>query len=516
MRSVNIINGNIITLNSQHPQVDSLSIDDGKIISINKTSSKFKTLDLKGATVIPGFIDAHFHLKNYGKRLEQIDLKDIQSLKEIKSIIINKLKDIKKGEWVLGFGWDQNLWDKKLFPDASFLNNISPDHPMYLTRIDGHAAWVNNNAIKKINSTSENLSTIDGGKVINDCIMIDNAMSPFKNYLPKEDKEQVKKWIHRAAHNALNMGITGVHDAWQDKTIVQAIMELIQENKFPIRCYGMLAGNDQQLLNQYFKDGHYHNKYYTIRSVKAFIDGALGSRGAALHEPYCDDHNNCGLILISKEEFSNLASLCYKNNFQLNTHAIGDRGNDYVLQHYGNTLGENNNKRWRIEHAQMVSDNEIIRFKKYNILPSMQPTHCTSDMRWLPERIGNHRLKLISRWQSFIDAGLKIPGGSDCPIEAGNPLFEFYAAVTRQDHSGWPIKGFQSQEKVNRENALKMFTTWAAYGGFDENRRGKIEVGYDADLTIMDQDILKVKTKNILNSKILYTIVNGDILKNQQ
>jgi len=291
-------------------------------------------------------------------------------------------------------------------------------------------------------------------------------------------------------------------------------MELIQENKFPIRCYGMLAGNDQQLLNKYFIKGHYYNEYYTIRSVKAFIDGALGSRGAALQEPYCDDHNNCGLILISKEEFSNLANLCYKNNFQLNTHAIGDRGNDYVLKHYGNTLGENNKKRWRIEHAQMVSDNEIEHFKKYNILPSMQPTHCTSDMRWLPERIGDHRLKLISRWQSFINAGLKIPGGSDCPIEAGNPLFEFYAAVTRQDHSGWPVKGFQSQEKVNRENALKMFTTWAAYGGFDEHKRGKIAIGYDADLTIMDYNILNVDTKEILKSKILYTIVNGKKINN--
>jgi len=514
MRSMNLINGNIITLNSQCPQIDSLSIDAGKIISINKISSKFKTLDLKGATVIPGFIDAHFHLKNYGKRLEQVDLKDIKSLKEIRAIIKNKLKKIKKGDWVLGFGWDQNLWKKKSFPDSDFLDTIAPDHPIYLTRIDGHAAWVNNNAINKTNYSSGELNNIVGGKVINDCIMVDNSMNVFKNFLPKEDKTQVKKWIHQAAHNALNMGITGVHDAWQDQTTVEAIMELIQENKFPIRCYGMLAGNDQQLLNQYFTEGHYQNEYYTIRSVKAFIDGALGSRGAALHEPYCDDHNNCGLILISKEDFSNLANLCYKNNFQLNTHAIGDRGNDYVLEHYGNTLGKNNNRRWRIEHAQMVSDNEIERFKKYNILPSMQPTHCTSDMRWLPERIGEHRLKLISRWQSFINAGLKIPGGSDCPIELGNPLFEFYAAVTRQDHSGWPIKGFQSQEKVNRENALKMFTSWAAYGGFDEDKRGKIAIGYDADLTILDHDILNIDSKKILKSKILYTIVNGKKINN--
>ena len=307
------------------------------------------------------------------------------------------------------------------------------------------------------------------------------------------------------------MGITGVHDAWQDRTTVEAIIELINENKFPIRCYGMLSGNDRQLLNEFFKKGHYHNDYLTIRSVKAFIDGALGSRGAALHEPYCDDQHNCGLILISKEEFANLAKLCYKNNFQLNTHAIGDRGNDYALTHYANTVGKNNDCRWRIEHAQMVGDSDIMRFKEFNILPSMQPSHCTSDMKWLPERIGEHRLNLISRWQSFINAGLKIPGGSDCPIETGNPLFEFYAAVTRQDHKGWPKEGFQSQEKVNRKNALKMFTTWAAFGGFDENRRGKIKEGFDADLTIIDNNILSVDPKDIIKSKILYTIINGEI-----
>ena len=256
----------------------------------------------------------------------------------------------------------------------------------------------------------------------------------------------------------------------------QIIAELIQENKFSIRCYGMLGSNDNNLLEHYFSKGHYENRYYTIRSVKAFVDGALGSRGAALHEPYCDDHHNCGLILISKQEFNNLAQNCFKNNFQLNTHAIGDRGNSYVLDCYAKAVKKNNNRRWRIEHAQMVSDSDLSMFKNYNILPSMQPSHCTSDMPWLKERIGTDRLPLISRWQSFIDLGLKIPGGSDCPIETGNPLFEFYAAVTRQNHQGLPKGGWQPQEKISKNNALKMFTTWAAYGGFDENRRGKINM----------------------------------------
>ena len=315
-------------------------------------------------------------------------------------------------------------------------------------------------------------------------------MNPFKSFLPKESKNNVKDWILLAAQKAVKMGITTVHDAWQDRTIVESIQELIQENKLPLRCYGMLAGNDQSLLNDFFKNGHYKNEYLTIRSVKAFIDGALGSRGAALHEPYCDDTNNCGLILISKEDFRNLAQLCYKNNYQLNTHAIGDRGNTYVLDHYASVVGKNNDRRWRIEHAQMVSDEDMVKFKKYNIVPSMQPSHCTSDMHWLPERIGNHRLKLISRWQSFINMGVKIPGGSDCPIEAGNPLFEFYAAVTRQDHTSFPEMGFQPQEKVISDDALKMFTKWGAYGSFNEHHQGQISPGFNGDLTIISDDIL--------------------------
>ena len=214
----------------------------------------------------------------------------------------------------------------------------------------------------------------------------------------------------------------------------------------------------------------------------------------------------------SKDEFNDLAQDCFNNNFQLNTHAIGDRGNSYVLDCYAKTVRTNNDRRWRIEHAQMVADNDLDKFKEFNILPSMQPSHCTSDMPWLDDRIGEHRLPLISRWQSFINLGLKIPGGSDCPIETGNPLFEFYAAVTRQNHAGFPYDGWQPQEKISKLNALKMFTTWAAYGAFDESRRGKIEVGYDADLTILSHDLLKISTSDVLNTNVLGTIVNGKII----
>ena len=512
MESYNLVNANIITLNASLQTANTITISNGKIESINQPNNLYKTLDLNGHTLIPGFIDAHFHLKNFGKRLDMLNLKGLKSLEEIESQIRSKLSSLKSDQWLIGFGWDQNLWESKDYPDASFLNQIAPDNPVYLTRIDGHSSWVNDCAIYSTGYTVDEIKKQEGADVINGCIMIDHAMNSFKHCLPTDTKDQVKEWIKTAIKKTIEMGITGVHDAWQDATTVLAIQELIQENNFPIRCYGMLGSNDPALLNEFFKKGHYKTDYLTIRSVKAFIDGALGSRGAALHEPYCDDKHNCGLILISNEAFKQLAKDCDNYNFQLNTHAIGDRGNSYVLDHYTQFLKPNNDKRWRIEHAQMVNEKDLYRFKEHSILPSMQPSHCTSDMNWMLDRIGENRLKMISRWQSFINLGIPIPGGSDCPIESGNPLFEFYAAVTRQDHYGWPERGFQSQEKVNRINALKMFTSWAAYGGFQDSNRGKIMQGYDADLTIIDNDILTIDYKEILNTKILYTIVNGKII----
>jgi len=512
MNSYNLINANIITLDDAAPQATSITINKGKIESINEINQQYKSIDLKGATVIPGFIDAHYHLKNYGKRLNQLDFKNITNEDEIINLINQKAKNLNPGEWILGFGWDQNLWGSKNFPPNNLLNSHFKHHPIYLTRIDGHSAWVNERAILKTGLALEKIKELEGGKIINNCIMIDNAMSPFQTIIPKDNFKNVKSWIKTAVKKTNEKGITGVHDAWQDRVTIDAIKDLISTGEFPIRCYGMLASSDDKLLNHYFKSGHYLNEYYSIRSVKAFIDGALGSRGAALHDPYNDDHSNCGLILISQEKFNLIAQGCYENNFQLNTHAIGDRGNDYVLNTYENTLPKNNTNRWRVEHAQMVSDGDIIRFKNHSILPSMQPSHCTSDMKWLHERIGKTRLSLISRWQSFLNHNIKIPGGSDCPIETGNPIFEFYAAVTRQDHDGWPKGGWQPQEKINRLNALKMFTKWAAYGAFEENKRGKLKTNYDADITVLSHNILTVPHKEILATKILYTIVNGEIV----
>jgi len=515
MNHYNLINGNIITVDDHFQKATSITIQDGKIVNIDKPQSNIETIDLKGATLIPGFTDSHFHLKNFGKRLEQLQLKGVEAAQKIAEMVRAKSKKLPKGSWITGFGWDQTLWEDGKFPESDILNQVTPHHPLMLTRIDGHSIWVNDLALKLSGYDVNNLHTPDGGQIINKCILLDNAMNPIWEAQPEDSFDDVKRWIKTAAVTASSRGITNVHDAWQDAYTIKAIQELIAEYDFPIRCYGMLASSDSGLLDSFFKSGYYKSELYTIRSVKAFIDGALGSRGAALLEPYSDDHCNCGLILISHEEFTELAQRCRDANFQLCTHAIGDRGNKMVLDIYANTIKNTFNHRWRIEHAQMVTDKDLPRFAEHQILPSMQPSHCTSDMRWIEERIAAHRSPRISRWQSFIDLGLPIPGGSDCPIEDGEPLFEYYAAITRQDHSGWPENGWQSQEKLNRMDALKMFTTWAAYGEFAEHKRGSIKIGYDADFTILSNVITECEPQDILNSKILGVVVNGTFVYNK-
>ncbi|MAX09795.1 MAG: hypothetical protein CMG13_02905, partial [Candidatus Marinimicrobia bacterium] len=406
-----------------------------------------------------------------------------------------------------------NLWESKDFPPSEFLNSISPNHPIILTRIDGHAAWVNENCLN-IAGYERSHGIPDGGKIINDCILIDNAMKIVSHLNQENTLVNVKQWIKNATDIIVKRGVCSVHDAWQNQTIIDAIHDLIREDEFPIRCYGMIDGSDRDLCDKFFNNGFFSSEKYNIRSVKAFIDGALGSRGAALIEPYSDDTHNCGLILITHDEFNNLAKRCADSNFQLNTHAIGDKGNQIVIDTYSNNI-KNSNHRWRIEHAQMVTSKDIDRMIENHIVPSMQPSHCTSDMNWLPDRIGQHRLHRISRWKTFINKGAKIAGGSDCPIEEGNPLFEFYAAITRQDHQGFPNKGFQEQECVSPIEALKMLTTWGARAEFQDSNKGIIKPGYKADLTVLSDNITTIDPSKILNTKVLATIVGGQFVFNQ-
>ena len=510
-KAYNIINANIITLNEKKPIATSLSINNGKIESINSINKKYPTINLKGFTITPGLVDSHFHLSNLGKRLEMINLKKMRSIDQIICQISKKVKEVDSGTFIHGFGWDQTKWDSQQFPSQEALDYFS-DNPIILTRIDGHALWVNQEAIDRSNYNT-NLIAPDGGEIVNGCIFIDNAMNNIRDIIPKNNKDDVKRWIITACNEAVKWGITNVHDAWQDPTIFESINNLSNSNNLPIRCYGMIGASHLELISKILNNGFHTNKNYTVRSVKAFIDGALGSRGAALLEPYTDALNSCGLILISHDEFIDIASKCADTNFQLCTHAIGDKGNKMVIDVYSKYYKENH--RWRIEHAQMIKYEDMLRCRDYQIIPSMQPSHCTSDMRWIQDRIGAHRTHRISRWKTFENLGLPIPGGSDCPIEDGNPLFEYYAAVTRKDHQGFPENGWHPEETLNRMSALKMFTQWAAYGEFAEHRRGSIKKNYDADLTILSNDITSCESNQILNTKVIMTIVGGKIVYSQ-
>ena len=511
---INLVNGNIITLDESCPSADTISLENGKISGINAIDHNHKSIDLQGATVIPGFTDSHFHLTNLGKQLDTLQLKDCRSSHEVAEKVLKKSAKMSHNDWIIGFGWDHNKWRDSHFPKADILNSLPISQPIMLNRIDGHSAWVNQKAME-LSGLDVTPNPPEGGDIINDCILIDNAMNPVQFVMPKPDESTVEKWINLALKIIIPRGITNIHDAWQDPVTVKVLQQMSANGKLPIRVYGMLGSSYPKLLKQFFKEGFFNSENYTIRSVKAFIDGALGSRGAALLEPYSDDHSNCGLILITHDEFEKLTIRCRDAGFQLCTHAIGDRGNKMVLDIYSEFIKELNNHRWRIEHAQMVCDEDIPRFAKAGIVPSMQPSHCTSDMPWLHDRLGSNRLHRISRWQSFIDAGCKIPGGSDCPIEEGNPIFEYYAAVTRKNHNGTPSDGWQKQEAVSRIDALKMFTTWAAYGEFAEHRRGKIRPGFDADLTFLNQDITECPEKEILKTEVLGTMVAGEFIFNK-
>ena len=507
----NLINGNIITLNNISPIASSVTISNGKIESIDSVNKKYPSINLNGLTVLPGLVDSHFHLSNFGKRLEMINLKTMNSIDEVVNEISKKVKEVGPGVFIHGFGWDQTRWDNQDFPSIEALNYFS-DNPVVLTRIDGHAIWTNQAAIT-LSNYDDNLISPDGGEIINGCILIDNAMNNIRDIIPKNNKNDVKRWIKTACNEAIKWGITNVHDAWQDPTIFESINDLSNKDELPIRCYGMIGASYLELISEILNNGFHTNSNYMVRSVKAFIDGALGSRGAALLEPYTDCPNSCGLILISHDEFIKIASKCADTNFQLCTHAIGDKGNKMVIDVYSKYYKEN--YRWRIEHAQMIKYDDMLRCKEYQIIPSMQPSHCTSDMRWMKDRIGSHRTHRISRWKTFEDLGLPIPGGSDCPIEDGNPLFEYYAAITRQDHQGFPENGWHPEEALSRKSALKMFTQWAAYGEFSENRRGMIKENYDADLTVMDKDIIACEPHEILETNIMITIVGGRAVYSQ-
>lgn len=514
----------IYTSHPNLPVASVLVVKDGRILAISDDVSKVskyvesaaRKIDGRGLTIVPGLIDSHVHMAGLGESLEIIDLRQAKSAADAAEAVRRAARDRKPGEWIRGRSWDQTAWPGREFPDAATLDRAAPANPVYLARVDGHAAWVNTRALELADI---NVATPDpaGGKILRDSrgaatgVLIDRAQGLVGRKLPPPTAEQMRERIARAAKECARLGLTSVHDAGVGAAHIAAYRELIREGRLPVRVYAMIGG-DGELWREYLKRGPEIGERLTVRSIKLVADGALGSRGAALHDPYSDDPANKGLLITSAEVVERVAREAVSKGFQVNTHAIGDRANAEVLRAYGAALGGENDRRFRIEHAQIVALEDIPLFAKYSIIASMQATHATSDMRWAEARVGTKRILGAYAWQPFLAAGVPIANGSDFPVENPNPLWGFYSSVTRQDHAGSPEGGWQPDQRMSREEALKSWTVSGAFAAFEESDKGVLAVGKLADFVMLSRDVMRIPAKEILQTRVVRTVVGGKVV----
>lgn len=512
-------NAKIYTVNESFEIVEAMAVDKGKIIAVgaeNEIKNKYlakEYIDAKQMNVYPGFIDAHCHFYNYAALLQEVNLTGTTSFKEVigKVVEFNKTNTF---EWLVGNGWDQNDWENKEFPTKEKLDELFPDKPVFLIRIDGHAALVNQ---KALDIAQFNNSTSIAGGIIEQKnkqltgIIMDNAVEKMKTFIPKKGKELLTKLLLEAQKNLFKVGLTTIDEAGLEKAQIDLLDELHQSNQLKLKVYAMISSS-KELLKHYLKKGPYKTERLNVSSFKFYADGALGSRGACLLKPYSDvlTHPHYGLLINEREYFEKYAPLLYEKGFQMNTHCIGDSANEMVLSVYKSVLKTTNDKRWRIEHAQVLDSSHFDIYKNYNIIPSVQPTHATSDMYWAADRLGNERVKNAYAYKQLLLQNGLIALGTDFPIEGINPIHTFYAAVVRKDSKGYPANGFQTENSLTREEALKGMTIWAALSNFEELEKGSLEIGKYADFVITDKDIMKIKEEELLSTKVLYTFINGE------
>jgi predicted amidohydrolase YtcJ len=524
--------GKVVTVDEEFSIHEAVAVRRDKIVFVgsNKDVEKYvlpstMLIDLKGQLVLPGLIDAHAHLHSLGEELTYLNVTGTKNYQEIIDKVAAKVKASEPGEWIVGGRWDQNDWEDKAFPVHDPLSEVSPDNPVYLARIDGNAAFANQKALEIAGITKDTLDPA-GGVIIRDGngepsgVLVNRAMNFVTDKIPPDSDEQFKQKFLKAIRSCLEVGLTSVHEAGIGPRHIDLYKDLIDNGQLKMRVYAML-GEEKDLpldmaLVDYFKKhriAEYGHHLLSVRSIKLFFDGALGSRGAAFFKPYEDDPENTGLLRITPEYIHEISKAALQADMGVNTHCIGIRGNRLCLEAYANALKENpkQDHRFRIEHAQVVEKEDVEKFITLGVIPSMQPTHCTSDMYFVKDRIGEERAKGAYAWRWFIDAGSVIPCGSDFPVESNNPLLGIYAAVTRQDPSSWPEEGWYPEHRMTVEEAIKSFTIWAAYAAFQEDVLGSIETGKYGDFTVLDKDILEIDPKEILNTKVVYTIVGGQI-----
>ncbi|MFC6999476.1 amidohydrolase [Rufibacter roseus] len=519
-----VYNATVYTVNTAFDKAQAFAVKDGKIIAVGSTSdikgkySATEEIDAQGKPVYPGLIDAHAHYYGYALGLREADLVGSTSFSEVVQRLQKHRKEYPDAEWLTGRGWDQNDWEVKQFPTKDTLDQLFPNVPVIIERIDGHAALANQKALDLAGITPQSkmqggLVEVKDGKLTG--ILIDLASSPVYAQIPNPSAQEMTDALKDAEQNLFAVGLTTVVDAGLPKSAIDLIDSLQKTGELKMRVYAMLSPTPENKAH-YFKNGPYTTERLNVRSFKVYGDGALGSRGASLLQPYSDRPNESGFLLQAVQEYKDLAKELYEHNFQMNTHAIGDSSNRLMLQIYGDLLKGKNDRRWRIEHAQVVNPEDVALFGKYQILPSVQPTHATSDMYWAGDRLGKERIKHAYTFKTLLQQNGMLPLGSDFPVEDINPLYGFHAAIARQDAKNYPDGGFQKDEALTREQALRGTTIWAAYANFEEKQKGSIEVGKVADFVILDKDIMTIQPEEIRALKVFSTYINGEKLYSQK
>ena len=525
-----LINSTIYTLNDSAPSAQALAFlgDTLVFVGSNALSKEYqcndaKVIDLKGSYVYPGFVDSHAHLKGIGHRENSLNLQGIDSLKEMLTTVEIFSNGIQPGEWVVGRGWIEKVWPEKRFPTRYELDRFSSDKPVILERADGHAVVVNSLALELAGISSES-NDPHGGRIEKDKngettgMLIDKPTSIVEKLIPKTTKQEDKRDLKAGIDSNVSLGWTQVQIAGGTFSDIEILEEIKKEGNLLQRVYfAVSAGKPAETLLKLGPKLDPENML-TVRGIKLYADGALGSRGAALLEKY-DDQDTTGLLIFTKEETLPVLEEALKKGIQIQTHAIGDKGNRITLDWYQeafNSIVDEERKvidpRWRIEHSQIITKEDQIRFRDMEIIASMQPSHAIGDLHFAPSRLGMQRVGNGYVWRNLIDLGVVVAGGSDAPVEIGDPRIEFYAAVARKDLDGFYDRGWQLEQAVTREEALKMFTIWPAFAAFQEDINGTIEVGKLADLTIFSKDIMKVPEEEILEAQVIMTIVNGKIV----
>ena len=516
-----VTNANVYTVNESFDNAEAFAIKDGKFVDIGSTEaiiSKYQAsnmVDVQGQTIVPGFIDAHCHFLTLGQLQQQVNLVGTTSFDDMIKRVID-FQNKNNLPYIRGRGWDQNDWEDKEMPTKALLDKLFPNTPVALARIDGHASYCNQAALDLGNVTMN--STIKGGEVQIKKgqltgILIDNAEQLVMNYWPKPSKDQLIKALLDAQKICLKNGLTSISDAgpdiftapWIDK--INLIDSLQKSGNLNIRMYMMIPGTETN-LDYYLNKGVIKTDKLNVRSFKFYADGALGSRGALLRKPYSDKPNLIGLPVMSLVDIESGAQRIADSEFQMNTHAIGDSANHTVLQTYKKVLSGKSDRRWRIEHAQVVSPEDFKYFD--DIIPSVQPTHTTSDMYWAEDRLGAERIKGAYAFKDLLKVNGRVALGTDFPVEYVSPFYTFYAAVARQDLKGYPENGYQIENALTREETLKGMTIWAAYSNFEENEKGSIEAGKFADFIILDKDIMEVDASEIPYIKVVNTFIDGE------